>query len=72
MIATTRAAPATPIITTNSIVNMGGEIGVVVDDALELVAYKFFDDVEIADDMRDQTVVMCKLFHQNVVSLSEK
>ena len=39
MVATTRTAPATPIITINSITNMGGEIGVVVvvDETLELV-----------------------------------
>lgn len=42
------------------------------DDALELVANKFLDDVEIADDIRKQTVVMCKHFHQSIVSLSEK
>ena len=42
------------------------------EDALELVANKYLDDVEIADDIRFQVVDMCKLFHQSVSSLSKK
>lgn len=42
------------------------------DDALELVAHKFLDDVEMKEQIREQTVQMCKLFHKNVVDLSAK
>eukprot|EP00118_Oscarella_pearsei_P019988 m.215265 g.215265 ORF g.215265 m.215265 type:complete len:3605 (+) comp39831_c0_seq13:113-10927(+) len=42
------------------------------DDALELVANKFLEDVELEDDVRQQTVFMCKHFHQSVRLLSEK
>ncbi len=42
------------------------------EDALELVANKFLDDVEISDTIRVQTVYMCNYFHQHVVDMSEK
>jgi hypothetical protein len=42
------------------------------DDALELVANKFLDDVEINDDIRQQTIEMCKVFHKSVVTLSTR
>ena len=42
------------------------------EDALELVAHKFFDDVEMSQEVRDETVFMCKHFHQSVRALSEK
>ena len=42
------------------------------EDALELVAHKFFDDVEMSQDVRDHTVTICKLFHQSVRALSDR
>lgn len=42
------------------------------EDALELVAHKFFDDVEMSQEVRDETVFMCKHFHQSLRALSEK
>ena len=42
------------------------------DDALELVAHKFLDDVEISDQIRSHTVQMCKQFHKDVIALSQK
>ena len=42
------------------------------EDALELVANKFLDDVEMSQEVRDETVIMCKHFHQSVRALSEK
>jgi dynein heavy chain len=42
------------------------------DDALELVAHKFLDDVEINDQIRHHVVNMCKLFHKNLLDLSAK
>lgn len=42
------------------------------EDALELVAHKFFDDVEMSQDVREETVMMCKHFHQSVRALSDE
>ncbi|XP_059151038.1 dynein axonemal heavy chain 3-like [Physella acuta] len=42
------------------------------EDALELVANKFLDEVEMSTEIRDQTVVMCKHFHESVRALSQK
>ncbi|XP_076448252.1 dynein axonemal heavy chain 3-like [Babylonia areolata] len=42
------------------------------EDALALVANKFLDDVEMSTEIRDETVVMCKHFHESVRSLSVK
>ena len=42
------------------------------EDALELVANKFLDDVEMTDEVREETVVMCKHFHESVRALSER
>ncbi|XP_055958183.1 dynein axonemal heavy chain 3 [Patella vulgata] len=42
------------------------------EDALELVANKFLDDVEMTQEVREETVVMCKHFHQSVRALSTK
>ena len=42
------------------------------EDALELVANRFLDSVEMSNENRQQTVIMCKIFHQSVVDLSEK
>ncbi|XP_064605237.1 dynein axonemal heavy chain 3-like isoform X2 [Liolophura sinensis] len=42
------------------------------DDALELVAHKFLDDVEMSEIVREETVGMCQHFHQSVRALSER
>ena len=42
------------------------------EDALEMVANKFLEDVELDDDVRIQTVVMCKQFHESVRTTSER
>ena len=42
------------------------------EDALELVAHKFLDDVEMSGEVRDETVIMCKHFHVTVTALSER
>lgn len=40
------------------------------EDALELVANKFLDDVEMQTEVRGEMVAMCKHFHQSVRALS--
>lgn len=42
------------------------------DDALEMVANKFLADVEMEDDIRKASVIMCKSFHESVRLLSER
>ncbi|KAL5473898.1 hypothetical protein EMCRGX_G028462 [Ephydatia muelleri] len=42
------------------------------DDALQMVANKFLEDVEMEETMRTQCVSMCQYFHQSVRLLSEK
>eukprot|EP00118_Oscarella_pearsei_P018868 m.196512 g.196512 ORF g.196512 m.196512 type:complete len:4008 (+) comp39530_c1_seq1:67-12090(+) len=42
------------------------------DDALEVVAKRFLEDVELADKERDGCVAMCKSFHQSTRQLSNK
>lgn len=42
------------------------------EDALELVANKFLEDVEMTNEIRIETVAMCKHFHESVRALSEK
>lgn len=42
------------------------------DDALEMVANKFLEEVDMDDGMRKQCVSMCQHFHQSVRGLSEK
>ena len=42
------------------------------DDALEMVAKHFLDDVEMDQSMHQKAVQMCKLFHQDVRSLSDR
>ena len=41
-------------------------------DALEMVANKFLEDVDMEDSMRTQCVSMCQYFHQSVRVHSEK
>lgn len=40
------------------------------EDALELVANKYLDEVEMSQEVREQAVVMCKHFHQSVRAMS--
>eukprot|EP00117_Sycon_ciliatum_P023820 scpid1450/ scgid20157/ Dynein heavy chain 3, axonemal; Axonemal beta dynein heavy chain 3; Ciliary dynein heavy chain 3 len=42
------------------------------DDALEMVANRFLEDVDMEDDIRSACVSLCKHFHQSVRRLSEK
>ena len=42
------------------------------EDALEMVANKFLEEVELDDNVRTETVVMCKHFHESVRMISEK
>ncbi|CAI9716307.1 dynein heavy chain 3, axonemal-like isoform X2 [Octopus vulgaris] len=42
------------------------------DDALQLVANKLLDDVEMHEDLRQQSVEMCKHFHISVRALTTK
>ncbi|XP_076804189.1 dynein axonemal heavy chain 3-like isoform X1 [Clavelina lepadiformis] len=42
------------------------------EDALEMVANKFLEDVDIEDDTRLKCVQMCKHFHESVRNLSEE
>lgn len=41
------------------------------EDALEMVANKFLEEVDMADDVRKECVFMCKFFHESVRDLSE-
>ncbi|KAJ3342024.1 Dynein heavy chain 7, axonemal [Gonapodya sp. JEL0774] len=42
------------------------------DDALQIVAQKFLEDVELPKDTRSSVVDVCKSFHQNSRALSQK
>ena len=42
------------------------------DDALELVAHKFLEDVQLESDERSATISLCKHFHQSTRELSER
>ena len=42
------------------------------EDALEMVANKFLEDVDLEDNVRLETVTMCKHFHESVRKISEK
>ncbi|XP_022099330.1 dynein heavy chain 3, axonemal-like isoform X3 [Acanthaster planci] len=41
------------------------------EDALEMVAHKFLDDIEMSDKVQAETVVMCKHFHESVRAMSD-
>ncbi|MGH0124048.1 UNVERIFIED_CONTAM: hypothetical protein FKN15_034456 [Acipenser sinensis] len=41
-------------------------------DALEMVANKFLEEVELEDEIRKEVVVVCKYFQESVRELSEK
>eukprot|EP01135_Chromosphaera_perkinsii_P002036 Nk52_evm83s215 gene=Nk52_evmTU83s215 len=40
------------------------------EDALEAIASKFLADIEMEDEIKSQTVAMCKVFHKDVRALS--
>jgi len=40
------------------------------EDALEMVANKFLEDVDLEDNVRVETIVMCKHFHESVRLMS--
>ena len=42
------------------------------DDALEMVANKFLEELDMESSMRHQCVFMCQYFHQSVRELSDK
>ncbi|CAH1793738.1 unnamed protein product [Owenia fusiformis] len=42
------------------------------EDALEMVANKFLEDVDLDDNVRKESVIMCKHFHESVRDQSEK
>ncbi|CAF4568450.1 unnamed protein product [Rotaria sp. Silwood1] len=41
------------------------------EDALEMVAKKFLEEVDLEDDIRANCVLMCKTFHENIRVLSQ-
>ncbi|XP_052264555.1 dynein axonemal heavy chain 3-like isoform X1 [Dreissena polymorpha] len=41
-------------------------------DALEMVANKFFEEIEMEDTLRAGVVFMCKVFHESVFKLSDR
>ncbi|KAH8862796.1 Dynein heavy chain 3, axonemal [Schistosoma japonicum] len=42
------------------------------EDALEMVANKYFEGIEFAENVRESSVTLCKYFHESVRKLSEK
>ena len=42
------------------------------EDALEMVANKFLDEVEMSREIRGECVSMCKHFHQSVRGISDR
>jgi len=42
------------------------------NDALEMVANKFLEDVDMEDNVRSQTIAMCKHFHESVRLMSQQ
>ncbi|KAF5404423.1 hypothetical protein PHET_02178 [Paragonimus heterotremus] len=42
------------------------------EDALEMVANKYFEEIEFADNTRESCVYICKYFHESVRKLSDK
>ncbi|KAJ1517722.1 Dynein heavy chain 7, axonemal [Coelomomyces lativittatus] len=42
------------------------------DDALQVVADKFLEDVELTSNIRSNVVDMCKTFHQDTIALSSR
>ncbi|KAA3677673.1 dynein heavy chain, axonemal, partial [Paragonimus westermani] len=42
------------------------------EDALEMVANKYFEEIEFAENTRESCVYICKYFHESVRKLSDK
>jgi dynein heavy chain len=42
------------------------------NDALEAVALKFLGEVDVGEGQRGNIMAMCKMFHEDVRSLSEQ
>lgn len=42
------------------------------EDALQAVACRFLEDVEMTDESRDGCVNMCKIFHTSTIDLSAR
>lgn len=42
------------------------------EDALEIVAHKFLEDIELPDNTRKSVVELCKVFHSGMLGLSKK
>ena len=42
------------------------------DDALERVAHKYLEQVEIDDEDKTKTIYICQYFHQSSFALSER
>ena len=42
------------------------------DDALEMVANKFLQDIQMEENIREASVHMCKSFHESVRKQSER
>ncbi|CAH8611141.1 unnamed protein product [Schistosoma intercalatum] len=42
------------------------------EDALEMVANKYFEGIEFAENIRESSVTLCKYFHESVRKLAEK
>jgi len=42
------------------------------EDALERVAYKFLEDVDMQPDEKKSTVNLCKYFHTSAAQLSSR
>ena len=42
------------------------------EDALEAVATRFLEDIEMSEETRQGTITMCKNFHTTTITLSER
>jgi len=42
------------------------------EDALEMVANKFLEDVDLEDNVRSETIAMCKHFHESIRHMSQR
>ena len=42
------------------------------EDALEMVANKFLEEVDMTHEVRKECVYMCKYFHESVRELSDR
>ena len=42
------------------------------EDALEMVAKKFLEEIELDTSVKNESINMCKAFHENIRILSER